>query len=453
MVQCFSNATARLPELVLSQLERAVGDLQPQQIVLKPNWVHHEKDAAFPISALVTDVRVIAAAVRACLRLFPKADSITVADCPLQQADWALLCRQSGLTALISELEREAGGRVVFRDLRREVFKQEEGSFLVAAPGEHGDPRGYREVLLGARSHLEPISDQADNFGVNDYTARITRSNHRASDHRYLVSQTVLDADLFINLPKWKTHAKSGLTCALKNLVGVNGDKAYLPHFRRGAPRWGGDEYWDRGRWLYWAQTALRESFQKRSRWAYKLLKPGWEFLKKRRGLETRFDNPHATPRDFYVGGGSWYGNQTIWRMIYDLNLVIQCADRQGRLQATPQRHYVCVVDGLISGQGNGPLQPLPRATDWLAFGDNPFTLDTALGWFMGFDPAKVPLLARHGDYLGPSWGGFDLSVLKVAVDGQTTRLLDSAVNFQFVPPPSWKGHIERESGLTTPAA
>lgn len=445
MVECFSNATARLPELVLSQLEKAAGHLQPRHIVLKPNWVQHEKDPAFPIAALVTDARVIAATLTACLRLFPKAETITVADCPLQQADWPLLCRQSGLAPLMAELTRAHPGRVAFLDLRREVFKQEQGSFMEATDAPHGDPRGYREVCLQAHSHLEPISDQAHKFAVNDYTAQTTRSNHRSGDHRYLVSQTVLDSDLFINLPKWKTHAKSAITCALKNLVGINGDKAYLPHFRRGAPKWGGDEYWDKGRWLYWAQTNLRESFQKRSLWAYKLFKPGWEVLKRLRGLETRFDNPSATPRDFYVGGGGWHGNQTIWRMIYDLNQVIQCADREGRLQPTPQRHYFCIADGLICGQGNGPLQPLPRATDWLVFGDNPFALDLALGWFMGFDPAKAPLLAHHRDYLGPDWGALDLASLAVTVDGQTTRLLDSTLNFHFVPPPSWKGHLERE--------
>ena len=445
MVECFSKATARLPELILTQLERAVGHLRPRHIVLKPNWVLHEKDPAFPISALVTDARVIAATVEACLKLFPGAESITVGDCPLQAADWPLLCRQSGLAPVMVDLARRHPGKVRFVDFRREVFKQEQGSFMQAAETEHGDPRGYREVLLHSTSHLEPISDQAHKFAVNDYTAQTTRSNHRQGDHRYLVSQTVLDSDLFINLPKWKTHAKSGITCALKNLVGINGDKAYLPHFRRGAPKWGGDEYWDQGRWLYWLQTNLRERVQKRSLAAYKLLKPGWELIKRWRGLETRFDNPQARPRDFYVGGGGWHGNQTIWRMIYDLNLVIQCIDREGRLQSSPQRHYFCIADGLVSGQGNGPLQPLPRDTDWLAFGDDPFALDTVLGWFMGFDPARIPVLSEHHQYLGPNWGKFELPELKVAVDGQIAPLLDFKVNFQFVPPPSWKGHLERE--------
>ncbi len=444
MVRCFSNATARLDSLVRSELQRHCGSLNPRKVVVKPNWVLHETDPAFPIAALVTDARVIEATVRACLELFPDAESVLVADCPLQSADWPLMCAQSGLKPLIEEFSKSAKGRVIFRDLRKDVFERSEGSFLVESQVEHGDPRGYREVELGNQSHLEPISDQADKFAVNDYSASVTRSNHTQGSHRYLVSQSILDADLVINLPKWKSHSKAGITCALKNLVGINGDKAYLPHFRRGAPKWGGDEYRDENRWLYWTQTVLRENIQKRSRLAYHLLKPGWEAIKKIRGIETRLADPKAKPKNFYIAGGAWHGNQTIWRMIYDLNLVIQCADAFGKMHATPQRNYFCIVDGLISGEGNGPLQPLPRHTDWVAFGGDPFTIDATLAWCMGFSPHKIPLLFHHADYIGPQWGKIAWEELEAEIDGQRRRVRDIEANFHFIPPPGWRNAIER---------
>ncbi|MBI3850106.1 MAG: DUF362 domain-containing protein [Verrucomicrobia bacterium] len=437
-------ASARLKQLVFDELRRACDHLAPRRIVLKPNWVLHETDAAFPIRALVTDARVIEATAEACLNLFPQAESILVGDCPLQYAKWPRMCAQSGLTEVINRLAKASHGKVVFRDLRKEVFQKTEGSFLVASESEHGDPSGYRVVALGNRSHLEPISDQAERFAVNDYSAAVTSSNHRQGSHNYFVSQSVLNADLFINLPKWKAHAKSGITGALKNLVGINGDKAYLPHFRRGAPKWGGDEYGDQNRWLYWTQTTLRETLQKRSRLAFKLLKPGWELLKKLRGIETRLDNPSAVPKNFYIAGGAWHGNETIWRMIYDLNLVIQCMNAEGKLQPVPQRNYFCIVDGLISGEGNGPLEPLPRETDWLLFGDDPFAIDAALCHFMGFAPEQVPVIAHRREFAGPRWGKFDLSDLEAELDGKNIRVLDSPINFHFVPPPGWRNHIER---------
>lgn len=443
-VQCFSGASTRLASLVREQMRLRWARLEPRRIVIKPNWVLHETNPAFPIRALVTDARLIEAVVEACLDLYPKAEMLVVGDCPLQWADWPRMCQQSGLAEGMRRLSEMSGGRVRFQDWRREVFAMDAGGFLVPVEGEHGDPAGYREVSLGARSHLEPLADQARRFAVNDYRSSITSGHHHPGRHSYLVSQTVLDADLFINLPKWKSHQKSALTAALKNLVGINGDKAYLPHFRRGAPRWGGDEYPDSHRWLYWLQTNLRELTQKRSPLLFKMLKPGWECLKRWRGIKTQLTGAGEAPGNFYTAGGAWHGNDTVWRMIYDLNLIIQCADRAGRLHDRPQRQYACIVDGLVSGEGNGPLQPLPRELDWLVFGEDPLAIDTVLAHFMGYDPLKVPLVARRGDYLGPEWGRFDWATFECGLDGGRLRVAQSDINFRFVPPPGWRHHVER---------
>ena len=442
MISCFTRASERLKGLVHDQLKAQC--FSPTRIVIKPNWVLHQTDPAFPIRALVTDSRVIEAVVEACLELYPSVQKILVGDCPLQYADWPLLCEQSGLTPAIERLKSASEGKVEFRDLRKEVYRQNGDSFLSADDGAHGDPLGYREVELGVLSHLEGISDQAERFAVNDYSSAVTHSNHSKGSHRYFVCQSVLDCDLFINLPKWKSHQKSGITCALKNLVGINGDKAYLPHFRKGAPKWGGDEFRDENRWLYWAQTRLRERIQKRSRIAYRILKPGWELIKRLRGIETRLADPHATPRQFYIAGGAWHGNDTIWRMIYDLNLIIQCCDGGGNVRSTVQRNYFCIADGLVSGEGNGPLQPLPRETDWLVCGIDPFEIDAALSWFMGFDPQKVPIAARRADYGGPDWGTFAWDQLDALLDGDRISPMDSDINLHFAPPPGWRNFIER---------
>ena len=442
MVSCFTHASSRVNELIHAEMARVVGHLRPRHIVIKPNWVLHQTTPGHPISALVTDARVIAAAARAAAELFPGAERITVGDCPLQRADWPLLCRQSGLEPVIAELSARYPGRIAFRDLRRDVHTYVDGRLVAQEGAPHGDPLGYREVHLGASSHLEEISAEADRFSIHDHDRALTRANHQAGDHRYFVSQSFLDADLIINLPKWKTHSKSGVTGALKNLVGMNGDKAYLPHFRKGAPTWGGDEYWDDGRWLYWTQNALRDFTRQYCWWAYKALRPPWLAIKAvRSAVLRRADGP---PPDFYVGGGSWHGNRTIWRMIYDLNLVAQRVDAQGRLQDTPQREYFCIVDGLVCGDGDGPLSPSPRPIDWLVCGSDPFAVDATLAWFMGFDGDRLPIIAERRRYLGSAWGRFDIETLPVTVDGRTAPLKAFDINHRFAPPPGWAGHIER---------
>jgi uncharacterized protein (DUF362 family) len=445
MTRIFTQAENKIRPLILEQLRAECGHLRPRSIVLKPNWVIHETDPAFPIRALVTDPRVIEATLEACLEIFPSAESILVGDCPLQSAEWALLCRQSGFDRVMDRFTKEGSGRVEFRDLRKDVYARQAGSFLETSAAPHGDPKGYAEVSVGKRSHLEPISGQADKFAVNDYSASVTASNHAAGEHRYFVCRSVLEADLLINLPKWKSHQKTGITAALKNLVGVNADKAYLPHFRRGAPAWGGDEYRDEKRWLYWLQTNLRERVQKRSRLTYSLLKPGWEVLKKMFRIETRGLDTRNTSKQFYVAGGAWQGNDTLWRTIYDLNLIIQCADRAGQLQETSQRAYFCIVDGLVSGEGNGPLEAVPKETNWLIFGDDPFAIDITLAHCMGYDIERMPLLTCRGRYAGPDWGRFAGRDLEATIDGSPARVLDTVVNFHFAPPPGWRDCLERE--------
>ena len=177
--RAYSKAACRIAELVTQELRRGVGEMCPRRIVLKPNWVLHETDPCFPIQALVTDARVIEAVAETCLEIFPDAESILVGDCPLQYADWPAMCQQSGLAPVIERLNRISHGKIAFRDLRKEVFQKVTGSFLTAAEVEHGDPRGYSTVSLGKRSHLEPISEPAARFAVNDYDASTTRSNAR----------------------------------------------------------------------------------------------------------------------------------------------------------------------------------------------------------------------------------------------------------------------------------
>jgi uncharacterized protein (DUF362 family) len=442
MVRCHTNAAVRLGALARAEVAQAAGHLSPRHVVIKPNWVLHQSDARSPIAALVTDARVIHAVTEAAAELFPGAQ-ITVADCPLQRADWPLMCEQAGLTPVIAALSRRFGGRVSFRDLRKDVFTYQDGRLVETSGAPHGDPLGYAEVRLGATSHLEEISDRADRFAIHDHDRQKTRNNHRRGDHRYFVSRTFLDADVFINLPKWKTHSKAGLTAALKNLVGINGDKAYLPHFSKGAPKWGGDEYWDRGRFTFWAQNTLRD-YVRDTPWAHRLVRPPWLAFKAVRSAVLGAHD--GAPADFYVGGGSWYGNQTIWRMIYDLNMVLQRVDRDGVLQPTPQRAYLCIVDGLICGEGDGPLYPQPRPLDWLVAGADPFAIDTALAWFMGFDPARLPILERRDAFMGCGWGRFEADALTVAVDGETRPLAAWPIRHDFVPPPGWLAHIERAS-------
>ena len=414
-------------------------------ILIKPNWVKHQEDPSFPIAALVTSTDLIEAAIEACLQKYPDAQEITIGDVPLQSCDWELLMRQAGVDRLIKKYADRVRPRIQFVDLRREIYRDGKRYQTESDDGPSGDPRGYREVGLDDSSFLDPISEDNRKFRVADYSPEETVSSHKRGFHRYLISATALSCDLLINLPKMKVHQKAGVTGALKNLVGVNGQKAYLVHYRAGLAREHGDEFPDSVSRLVRLQSWLRQSLHDRPRAIFNVLRLGWPPLKRMAGIQTRGTRENLG-KNFYLAGGAWHGNDTIWRMVYDLNRIIRYADASGTLKPEPQRAYVAVMDAVIAGEGNGPLQPLPVDLGIVLAADDPFKLDIVMARLMGFDYRKIPSLGQHrlfGDY---DWGNFTAEELMIERDGsRADQFNELPVLRRFVPPPGWRSHIELE--------
>jgi len=426
---------------------RHLPDISPRLVLVKPNWVSHEKAPGFPIGALVTGTRLIAATIEACLRKYPESDEILVADAPIQDCEWERLMAQTGMDAVAARYgERRDGPRVVVRDLRQERFVSRDGFLTPVEKGDSGDPRGYREVVLNRDSFLDPVSDTHASFRVSDYDAGLTARSHNRGRHQYLLAASVLAADLLINLPKMKTHQKAGITGALKNLVGTVGQKAYLVHYRRGSPRRGGDEFAPDSPGLIRIQVRIRQFLQKRSRFLFTVLGKVWRLIKGPAGIETNGSPDKLDGKRFYSAGGAWYGNDTVWRMIYDLNRIVHYADSKGEIQETPQREYVAICDGLTAGEGNGPLQPLPVNTGVIMCSCDPFAVDTVMARLMGMDYHRIPQLYHQAEFGDDVWGAFDPATMPLEFDGCSMGGVPSLrVLHRFIAPPGWKGHIERE--------
>ena len=145
------------------------------------------------------------------------------------------------------------------------------------------------------------------------YAPQQMAAHHRKGKHEYLVTRRVFDADLMINLPKMKTHIKAGLTGALKNLVGINGHKEFLPHHMMGSSEGGGDCYYKGHRLRNWYDAAYdrlwnryEQLSESRRRIGILMLAGLWRASRTLTGDTT--------------SAGSWHGNETIWRMTLDLN-------------------------------------------------------------------------------------------------------------------------------------
>jgi hypothetical protein len=93
------------------------------------------------------------------------------------------------------------------------------------------------------------------------------------------------------------------------------------------------------------------------------------------------------------IRSGNWHGNDTTWRMVLDLTRILMYADAARTLHDTPVRRFLSVVDGIIAGEGNGPLDATPRPAGIVLAGTNPVAVDCACARLMGFDINRLPVI------------------------------------------------------------
>jgi uncharacterized protein (DUF362 family) len=375
-------------------------------VVVKPNWVKHEFGDTEGRNVLFTHTSLVRVLIDAALLALKGDGRVFVADAPLQGCDFARFRVQSGL----AELERDyARAPVAFMDLRQQWAEIDDASSYVR--GIHplaGDSHGYTLVDLGARSRLACFGVNA-RFGVTDYNARQSQSQHC-----YPISNTVLAADVILNVPKLKTHMKTGMTGALKNFVGIVGSKDFLPHFRAGSPRTGGDEYPDKN-WLSHAASPVRELLQTRAPvWIWKLARAGARMA--------------SSP---LIHGGGWHGNDTLWRTIHDLADIARNYDVGGLPRQTP-RTILTLVDAIVAGEDCGPLKPRPKPCGLVVWGEDPGVVDVACATLMGFDWRRIPLLSHLLDSEARAFTGFG---------GETPTVHPNSSPFEA--PVGWSGVIE----------
>jgi len=244
-----------------------------KKIVVKPNWVFEQNMLG---DCVTTHASVLRPLIDYLLLAFTPTPQIIVADIPLQSANIEQIWAETGVD-ILCDYYRSRGLPVSFMDLRREKIIIDSSGFIPTREPLPGDELGYVEVSLGNDSYLEAISCSKGVFSVDDYEPGLATCYHRPGQHRYLIPKTVLASDLFVNLPKLKTHCKAGITSCMKNLIGINGEKGWIPHYRTGAPYNGGDEYPDYARYILNLKSRIRNALQERHRGAYHFAQAVWK--------------------------------------------------------------------------------------------------------------------------------------------------------------------------------
>ena len=429
----------QLLQLDLANIDQAqwnpLGELiQPgDRVLIKPNLVKHLNGFGYDPRSVVTHGSVIRAIMDYVVIALKGEGTIIVGDAPLQATDINQVLHVNGLDGVLSFYQHLPGINVEFVDFRCERAITD-GKIVLQREELTGAPGGYQSVDLGSLSSLKEIDSRYPRFRVTDYDRPSMTAHHTQQIHEYLIPQAILASNVVLNLPKLKTHRKVGATLSLKNLVGINGHKDWLPHHTNLSTEENGDEY---------QHPSLRKRIDTRlderidtlpGRIGKYALRAGRKILKLS-GTVAPFPDPYFE--------GSWWGNDTLWRTVLDLNRILLYANAEGQMTGNLQRRYFTLVDGFLAGEGEGPLEPTPRTCGLLIGGFAPAIVDSICARLMGFDPLKIPLISHA---LATEW---------LTPPGQTTKIVSNEDHWshaltwnrldslKFTPSRGWLGYIE----------
>lgn len=143
---------------------------------------------------------------------------------------------------------------------------------------------------------------------------------------------------------------------------------------------------------------------------------------------------------------GTWYGNDTLWRTVLDLNYILKYSNNKGEITEIPQRTILHFGDMIISGEKEGPMAPSPKEQHMLLFSDDVVDFDCIVTKIMGFDYKKFKGLYNAVGFYPLTKNKYEQIELKSNVL-ECNGLLD-LINFRSISKPfvagkGWRGHIE----------
>lgn len=354
-------------------------------VVVKPNLVmdNNPMEQNGETNALITNPSVVRVIIDFLIIAMKGQGKIIIGDAPLQKCDFEKLKRDTGYNILLDFYQKKKLGiDVEFKDFRNVTVNQKNGTLRAnCAAGDEGI-----KVNLEKSSFSNLGINRFKKLRVTDYNPSIMINHHNENVNEYLISADVLNADLIVNLPKPKTHKKAGITAAMKNLVGINTNKEWLPHHSIGSIAEGGDEYCKKSLLRNFSCFLMDQRNKADSNQAYFIASFFYYFS---HGIDRFYRIFHPKTQS----EGSWYGNDTIWRTILDLNRVVFFADKKGIIRENQQRKNLILGDMIIAGEKEGPMTPSPKACKMIVIGENPLLFDECISAIMGFDCKLIPYL------------------------------------------------------------
>ncbi|MFX1501564.1 MAG: DUF362 domain-containing protein [Promethearchaeota archaeon] len=414
-------------------------------VVIKPNLVLDNPENQESVTTHPSLIRAITDYVIIALE---GTGEIIVGDAPLQKCDFKTLVDSTGLRETI-DFYKSKGINIGLFDFRKERMRLKKSKLTKSKKGIEilqlrGDPKGYRVINLQKRSNLHFLSlnNGFKKFRVTNYDPKVMREAHNQLNHKYLISNSIIQADVVINIAKFKSHRKAGITGCLKNSVGINGSKDWLPHHRNGAYMEGGDEYRKRNflKKIFVILSEIDDTFLIKHPHIYRFIYYPLFFIKM---VLKRFI---IKINDDKIFEGNWIGNDTIWRTIADLNKILIYTDKNGQFTDKQQRKRLYFCDAVITGQSEGPLHPIPVKSGIIAGGFDPLMVDFALVNIMNIDYQKIPQISglfNLKNYKISNYKPEDLLIISNFTNWNNKKYDQIKDYLSFIPSDGWKNIIK----------
>lgn len=356
------------------------------KVVIKPNLVMDNNPSGDGTDCLFTHPSVIRAITDYVLIALNGDGEIIIGDAPMQSCDFDKLIKESGYDKLVefyNEIQSEVEIRI--KDFRDLTSVEKNGLLIQNVSGNTGIV-----IDLNNESEFSEVNTKSiQKMRVTCYDPKILQMHHTNEKHEYCINPDILSCDVLINVPKPKTHRKAGVTIALKNLVGINARKEYLPHHTNGSYQYGGDEY-KKASFLKSINNVCLDIINHNVQngkhiWMCKLL----------RWIVNIINGVIYKCEKNVVMEGNWYGNETISKTIVDLNKIMFYANKDGVLCDTIQRRNLILADMVLAGEKEGPVEPSKKECGMIAIGENPVEFDETIAWLMGADVEKIPTIIQ----------------------------------------------------------
>lgn len=344
-------------------------------VLIKPNMVmdiNENKESG--VDCLYTHPSVVAAVIDYVLIALKGKGKIIIGDAPMQECNFDNLIKKSGYLSLLDFYRHNVQNiSIELKDFRELISIKKKNIRYSSVQEKKGEI-----ITLNEESTFFNSNFSEKQIRITNYDPSIILSHHNKNLHEYYINKDVLNADVIINMPKPKTHRKAGVTISLKNMVGINARKEYLPHHTKGALCEGGDEYLNKSILKKIESNLLdKRNYFMQTQKAYKKA----ALTGKIAAIISKLASFY--PKDYYKEG-SWFGNNTISKTIIDLNKIIFYCNKNGIIQRTPQRKYLIIADMIVSGEKEGPIYPTKKEVGIIAVGENPVCFDEIIAKIMG---------------------------------------------------------------------